>query len=244
MRANPPRLKGTSGRGTTGSSLGTCVPPGPANSPGRNRWRESSSSSSSRTSGTVEDKAHRLSTKPPADPRYALRNPTGHGRCSTSSTRYHSSPTRKGGREGGREKGERPERGAPTRRCFASLLKDSRSGLPGERAGGAAGRKDGRAGGRREEEARPQRSLLRPTPTRPPRHRRSRHHAAAPSPAAVRTVSREATSRHSREGGSRPSKKAQGRRNVRSTRRWNHGRIAIATKTSLLAAVFLDPRAK
>ncbi|XP_063615874.1 serine/arginine repetitive matrix protein 1-like, partial [Penaeus indicus] len=63
-------------------------------------------------------------------------------------------------------------------------------------------------------------------------------------PAAVRTVSREATSRHSREGGSRPSKKAQGRRNVRSTRRWNHGRIAIATKTSLLAAVFLDPRAK
>ena len=32
-RANPPRLQGTSGRGT-------CVPPGPANSPGRNRWRE------------------------------------------------------------------------------------------------------------------------------------------------------------------------------------------------------------
>nr|XP_027231008.1 atherin-like [Penaeus vannamei] len=62
------------------------------------------------------------------------------------------------------------------------------------------------------------------------------------TPAAVRTVSREAMSRHSREGGSRPSKKAQGRRNVRSTRRWNHGRIAIATKTSLLAAVF--PRAK
>lgn len=78
----------------------------------------------------------------------------------------------------------------------------------------------------------------------PENGRGSRHQSAAPRPAAVCTVSREATSRHLKEGGSHDLKKAQGRHNVRSTRRWNHGRIAISSKTSLLATVFFDPRTK
>nr|XP_027231009.1 uncharacterized protein LOC113822669 [Penaeus vannamei] len=171
----------------------TCVPPGPANSPGRNRWREGQQQQQPH----VPPQPAAAAPEPPArsrikaSPLVLLRNPPGPGPLLDllSPLLVTSPPARPGppfqegtgnreaGRERGREKGERPERGEPTRRAVSPHSQEILV---------AAFPENGRG-------------LLLSTP------------------AAVRTVSREAMSRHSREGGSRPSKKAQGRRNPVST---------------------------
>lgn len=88
-----------------------------------------------------------------ASPLVLLRNPPGPGPLLDllSPLLVTSPPARPGppplpggnreqtGRQGGREVGRKEsgrKGGEPTRRCFASLSRDSRSGLPGERAGG------------------------------------------------------------------------------------------------------------